>query len=133
MAINSQSRRMAELGKRFVSRIWSAESTRLSSSYAVFDLRRGLHNSVYDKNVDDQLRPNHVPDELIHPLSDKYWSPHPQTGVFGPAAEQNGPANVACSYHTPSADGGAQNVTVLEQTAWFRPLEDVDKPRIELS
>ena len=50
---------------------------------------RSAHFSIYDKNPDDQLPPGVVPDELIQPQSDKYWAPHPQTGVFGPAAEQN--------------------------------------------
>ena len=49
---------------------------------------RSAHFCVYDKNPDDQFRPGVVPDELIQPQSDKYWAPHPQTGVFGLAAEQ---------------------------------------------
>lgn len=77
--------------------------------------------STYDKNVDDQVRPSIVPDDVIAAQSDKYWGPHPKTGVFGPA-DQN---SVAGGDPTAPAGNGP---SVLDQKAWFRPLEDVDKP-----
>lgn len=86
--------------------------------------RRGLsaHASAYDKNPDEVVRQAVVPDDAIQPHSDKYWSPHPTTGVFGPGEE-----NAAAAAADPAAspvDG-----SVLEETVWFRPLEDVDKPQ----
>lgn len=81
---------------------------------------------MYDKNVDDQVRPSVVPDDVIQPESDKYWAPHPQTGVFGPA-ELDGSAG---GDHPPSMPPPPPpNGSVLEQKAWFRPLEDVEKPQ----
>ncbi|CAI9772063.1 unnamed protein product [Fraxinus pennsylvanica] len=50
-------------------------------------LRRGVHVSVYDKNIEEHVHSTVVPDYLILPQSDKYWAPHPQTGVFGPATD----------------------------------------------
>ena len=81
--------------------------------------------SVYDKNVDDQVCPTVVPDHVIQPGSDKYWSPHPQTGVFGPATEHSPVAGVERGFHL-SANGCVDSV--LEQKAFFRPLEDLEKP-----
>lgn len=81
-----------------------------------------MHVSAYDKNVDDQVRPTVVPDEVIEPQSDKYWAPHPQTGVFGPDTG-NDPAPGGGS----SAVNGGED-SVLEQKAFFRPLEDLEKP-----
>lgn len=83
--------------------------------------RRAVHVSVYDKNVDEQVRPTVVPDEVIEPQSDKYWAPHPQTGVFGPATGDN-PAPGESS----AVNDGEESV--LEQKAFFRPLEDLEKP-----
>ncbi|XP_010506826.1 PREDICTED: uncharacterized protein LOC104783339 [Camelina sativa] len=93
-------------------------STRATAS-ALFPSRRSGHSSAYDKNVEDELHATAVPDEVIKPDSDKYWSPHPQTGVFGPSTTE----------HTPAAEGARQDSAVLEETAWFRPtsLEDSDK------
>lgn len=71
--------------------------------------------SVYDKNPEEQVV--RVPEDVIPAqLPEHYWSPHPQTGVFGPAKDHK-PADVKAS-----AD------SVLEQKAFFRPLEDLDKP-----
>ena len=53
------------------------------------EFRRAAHTSVYDKNLDDHTPPNVVPDHVIPPHSDKYWEPHPKTGVFGPPARQS--------------------------------------------
>ena len=72
---------------------------RLESAYMFFCwciymrlCSRSAHFCVYDNNPDDQFCPGVVPDELIQPQSDKYWAPHPQTGVFGPAAKQTAAA-----------------------------------------
>lgn len=90
--------------------------------------RRLLHGSVYDKNIDDHVCPVVVPDELIQPQSDKYWAPNPNTGVFGPDAEQNAAARaMGRGFYMSPADGGAESV--LEQKAFFRPLEDLEKPQ----
>ncbi|THG04645.1 hypothetical protein TEA_004774 [Camellia sinensis var. sinensis] len=85
------------------------------------EIVRAVHGSVYDKNLDEQVHPTVVPDDVIKPQSDKYWAPHPQTGVFGPATEQNR----AAGFHS-TVNGGEDSV--LEQKAFFRPLEDLDKP-----
>ncbi|KAJ4892781.1 hypothetical protein Rs2_19575 [Raphanus sativus] len=85
---------------------------------ALFTSRSG-HSSAYDKNVEDELQATAVPDDVIKPDSDKYWSPHPQTGVFGPSTTDQSAA----------AEAARQDSAVLEETAWFRPtsLEDSDK------
>ncbi|KAJ0078621.1 hypothetical protein Patl1_24266 [Pistacia atlantica] len=89
---------------------------------------RAAHNSAYDKNIDDQVRPAIVPDDVIQPLSDKYWAPHPQTGVFGPAVENRPGAGGEREYYSSPANGSGESV--LEEKAWFRPtsLEDLEKP-----
>ena len=90
--------------------------------------RRLLHGSVYDKNIDDHVRPVVVPDELIQPQSEKYWAPNPNTGVFGPDAEQNAAARaMGRGFYMSPSDGGTESV--LEQKAFFRPLEDLEKPQ----
>ncbi|KAJ1272584.1 hypothetical protein BS78_06G213800 [Paspalum vaginatum] len=84
--------------------------------------RRAVHASAYDKNLEDQVRPAFVPDDVIGGAGspDKYWGPHPTTGVFGPAAvDGTKPA---------AAAAGPGAGTVLDQKVWFRPLEDVEKP-----
>ena len=78
-----------------------------------------MHVSQYDKNMDDQVRPTVVPDDVVQPESEKYWAPHPQTGVFGPEAENK------LSAASPENCGEG---SVLEEKAFFRPLEDLDKP-----
>lgn len=80
---------------------------------------RSGHSSAYDKNVEDELQASAVPDDVVKPDSDQYWSPHPQTGVFGPSTIE----------HSPAAEAARQDSAVLEETAWFRPtsLEDSDK------
>ncbi|KAK9095615.1 hypothetical protein Scep_027084 [Stephania cephalantha] len=122
MAANSQSGRgIASLGRRFVSQIWTGRNPSPASFSPVSGLsRKGVHTSVYDKNIDEQVCPSVVPDDVIEPESDKYWAPHPQTGVFGPASDPNNAAPASTS----NRNGGE---TVLEQKAWFRPLEDVEK------
>ncbi|MTV28522.1 hypothetical protein FTX61_24525, partial [Nitriliruptoraceae bacterium ZYF776] len=94
---------------------------RTSSSPSLI-LRRGVHVSVYDKNIDDQVRPTLVPEEAItRAESETDWVPHPKTGVFGPADEQN-PGG---AYRTVPA---AKNGSVLEEKAFYRPSENLDKP-----
>ncbi|KMT16739.1 hypothetical protein BVRB_3g050220 [Beta vulgaris subsp. vulgaris] len=124
MAANSSYRGVTSFGKRVVTQIVTQSSpTRPLSSTPVF--RRSLHASVYDKNVDDHVRPVVVPDDVIQLNSDKYWAPNPSTGVFGPAAEQG--AGVDRGFHASPSNSG--NESVLEQKAFFRPLEDLDKPQ----
>ncbi|KAM7499869.1 hypothetical protein LguiA_024283 [Lonicera macranthoides] len=88
-------------------------------------LRRGVHASVYDKNVDDEaVQPKAVPEEVIQAKSEEeYWEPDPQTGVFGPASELN---EETTGLHSSSAN--ATEDSVLEQKTFFRPLEDLEKP-----
>ncbi|KAF5198689.1 Xaa-pro aminopeptidase [Thalictrum thalictroides] len=125
---------ISSVGKRFLTqilRVRAADSTHhhlLSSSpgATVTAFRRDVHTSVYDKNIDDQVRPTVVPDDAIESPSDNYWSPHPHTGVFGPTAEHPEEGK-----HTQSLNEGGN--TVLEQQAWFRPLENVEKPHEEAS
>uniref|UniRef100_J3M102 Uncharacterized protein n=1 Tax=Oryza brachyantha TaxID=4533 RepID=J3M102_ORYBR len=90
--------------------------------------RRAVSASAYDKNVEDQVRPAVVPDDVIGSVGspDKYWGPHPTTGVFGPAAV-DAKAAAAGGGLAGGANGGA---TVLDQKVWFRPLEDVEKPPV---
>ncbi|KAA8533495.1 hypothetical protein F0562_031071 [Nyssa sinensis] len=122
MAANSQSRGLVSFGKRFVNQI-RAGSSRDPTQGSSVTHRRAVHVSVYDKNPDDQVRPTVVPDDIIQPQSDKYWEPHPKTGVFGPATEHNHSAGSERGLH---ANGGEESV--LEQKAFFRPLEDLEKP-----
>ncbi|KAG2300328.1 hypothetical protein Bca4012_011906 [Brassica carinata] len=82
---------------------------------------RNGHTSAYDKNVEEELQSSKVPDELIKPDSDKYWSPHPRTGVFGPSSSS--------TTDTTEEKRGSQEDSGIEEKAWFRPtsLEDLDK------
>lgn len=93
------------------------------------DYRRtaSAHASVYDKNPDEQVGPTVVPDEVIQPESDKYWAPHPQTGVFGPDAKHNVNVDGPPSKTT---NAGEEEDSVLGQKAFFRPtsIEDLQKP-----
>ncbi|CAI9767771.1 unnamed protein product [Fraxinus pennsylvanica] len=82
---------------------------------------RGVHVSVYDKNPEEHVCPTVVPDDVIASQSDKYWAPNPQTGVFGPETDHNPTAG------SPSTASVGED-SVLEQKAFFRPLEDLDKP-----
>jgi hypothetical protein len=87
-----------------------------------------VHASSYDKNPEEQVRPAFVPDDVIGGAGspDKYWSPHPKTGVFGPAAVDTNQLGVAAD--AAAANAAAAGGTVLDQKVWFRPLEDVEKP-----
>lgn len=81
-----------------------------------------MHASSYDKNLEEHVRPAFVPDDVIQPHSTTSWGPHPATGVFGPSDRNNHPDS-----STASAGSGAA-ASALDQKAWFRPLEDVQKP-----
>lgn len=89
--------------------------------------KRAAHTSAYDKNLDDQVHPTVVPDDVIQPQSEKYWAPHPQTGVFGPEAAG---AGSGFNSSPATANGHNNSDSVLEEKAWFRPtsLEDLEKP-----
>ncbi|KAK4489823.1 hypothetical protein RD792_000467 [Penstemon davidsonii] len=89
-------------------------------------LRRSVHGSVYEKNPEDLVQSTVVPDHVIHPLQpDQYWAPHPQTGVFGPAKDHNPASGGESGFHASASED-----SVLEQKAFFRPLEDLDKPEV---
>ncbi|KAF8651800.1 hypothetical protein HU200_063321 [Digitaria exilis] len=96
--------------------------SRVLAGKAAASPRRAVHASAYDKNLEDQVRPAFVPDDVIGGVAnpDKYWGPHPKTGVFGPAA-------VDVVAGAPDAAANAAS-SVLDQKVWFRPLEDVEKP-----
>ncbi|KAJ9185556.1 hypothetical protein P3X46_005177 [Hevea brasiliensis] len=129
MAANSKSTQgIASLGKRVVTQIWTANYSSSSRSASAFTARRPAHTSVYDKNLDDNVNASAVPDDVIQPESDKYWAPHPQTGVFGPATEPHSAAGGERGVSASPANSDPSSV--LEEKAWFRPtsLEDLEKP-----
>ncbi|XVF56498.1 hypothetical protein PTKIN_Ptkin06aG0126000 [Pterospermum kingtungense] len=119
--LKSSSGGIATLGKRLLKR-HQPTLFNASPAPAPFTSRSG-HASAYDKNLDDHVQPTVVPDDVIQPQSDKYWAPHPQTGVFGPVTDLN-----------PSTAAGGEQAThdssVMEEKAWFRPtnIEDLEKP-----
>ncbi|XP_051138004.1 late embryogenesis abundant protein At5g17165 [Andrographis paniculata] len=94
-------------------------------------LLRSVHESVYEKNREETEsgngEPAVVPDHVIPPQTVEYWAPHPQTGVFGPAAlaDKRGPG-------VGGGGGEEDSDSVLQQTTFFRPQEDLDKPPVEL-
>ncbi|CAL0314547.1 unnamed protein product [Lupinus luteus] len=107
------------LGKRVATRIFSTPSSPLSNS------RRAAYSSSYDKNPDDHVQPVSVPEDVIEAAnSGKYWTPHPQTGVFGPPGGESAPSGYSAPVDAATA------ASVLEEKAWFRPtsLEDLEKP-----
>ncbi|KAI3807936.1 hypothetical protein L1987_23874 [Smallanthus sonchifolius] len=83
--------------------------------------RMKLHESAYEKELEDEVDVNvevtPVEDVLHQP--EEYWEPDPETGVFVPASEQSSdePA-VTCTTEE----------TVLDEKAFFRPLEDLEAP-----
>ncbi|KAI9082988.1 hypothetical protein K1719_035131 [Acacia pycnantha] len=132
MAANSKCRGITKLGKRVAGQIWTHNSPlaahSLPSSASALPSRRAAYSSLYEKNFDDQVCPTVVPDHVIQSVhSDKYWAPHPQTGVFWPPTENHNfqPASSAAS----AANAGTA-ASVLEVKAWFRQtsLEDLEKP-----
>nr|GMC62834.1 late embryogenesis abundant protein At5g17165-like [Ipomoea batatas] len=118
MAANLQCRGIA---KRFLSIVGSSTRNTTAPSPSLISARRAMHVSVYDKNPEEHVHyPSIVPDEVIQNQSAKYWTPHPQTGVFGPPANHT---LTATDFHTVAAGH-----SVLELKAFFRPLEDLEKP-----
>ncbi|XP_055825718.1 late embryogenesis abundant protein At5g17165 [Solanum dulcamara] len=126
MAANLQSRGLVSLGKRVINQI-SYASVRATANSPSLSGRRGVQTSVYDKNPEDHVRDSVVPDEVLEAQSEKYWAPHPQTGVFGPVATDT--SGGECGLHSsPAAAAAAESI--LEQKTFFRPLEDLDKPML---
>ncbi|XP_022748224.1 late embryogenesis abundant protein At5g17165-like [Durio zibethinus] len=123
---------IASLGKRLLNRTFTrhptlSNATASPSPAAAFTIR-STNSSAYDKNPDDHVHPAAVPDDVIEPQSDKYWAPHPQTGVFGPATELKASEGGEQGLSSSLANGGVNSV--LEEKAWFRPtnIEDLEKP-----
>ncbi|KAJ4721457.1 Hydrogen peroxide-induced 1 [Melia azedarach] len=119
---------IAVLGKRAVSGIFTRRPAAATATATVTTShKRAAHTSAYDKNLDDQVHPTVVPDDVIQPQSEKYWAPHPQTGVFGPEAAG---AGSGFNSSPATANGHNNSDSVLEEKAWFRPtsLEDLEKP-----
>ncbi|KAG0460588.1 hypothetical protein HPP92_020491 [Vanilla planifolia] len=113
-------------GKRLASQICGADSRDL---IPVAISRRASHfDSHYQKEIEEQVRPAVVPDYMVDASSDKYWGPHPTTGVFGPADLNGSSGGYARGFrHSPAAVDGEPSA--LDQTVRFRPLEleDLDK------
>ncbi|KAF3639860.1 putative cell division cycle 20.1, cofactor of APC complex-like isoform X1 [Capsicum annuum] len=116
MAANLQKRGLVSLalGKRLIMNHIARNSANSSTG------RRAVHmSSVYDKNPEEYL--SSVPNEIIEEAqSDKYWTPHPQTGVFGPATDHI--IYDKHDFHLSTVD------SVLEQKTFFRDLGDLEKP-----
>ncbi|XP_060171605.1 late embryogenesis abundant protein At5g17165-like [Lycium barbarum] len=115
MAANLQKHRLVSLGKRLVNHISYSTARNSANSSTGLSGRRAVHMS--DKNLEEYL--SSVPGEVIKVQSDKYWTPHPQTGVFGPATD-----HIICGeqgFHFCPVD------SVLEQKVFFRAdLEDLE-------
>ncbi|KAG6438380.1 hypothetical protein SASPL_103321 [Salvia splendens] len=120
MAANLQRTRvLANLGKRLAGQIRSRDSVGVSQLHC-----RSVQASAYDKNPEENVNPTVVPDNVISPQPDEYWAPHPKTGVFGPATDENpGPGR--------GGEGSSDGGSVLEEKAFFRPLEDLEKPPVQ--
>ncbi|XP_004143665.1 late embryogenesis abundant protein At5g17165 [Cucumis sativus] len=87
---------------------------------------RSSHWSAYEKNQEDQIWPTMVPNHLIsRDLSEDYWVPHPETGVFGPPKAHHNSSTVPND-----TSAGGNEGSVLNLKAWFRHngLEDLEKP-----
>ncbi|CAN4099179.1 unnamed protein product [Withania somnifera] len=124
MATNLNNRGLVSLGKGFLNHVSNA-SARSSSNLPILSARRAVHASVYEKNPEDYVQPFVVPDEVMMAQSDKYWTPHPHTGVFGPDTDHH-IANRERGFCIRPASASVDSV--LEQKAFFRPLEDLEKP-----
>lgn len=68
------------------------------------------------------MQPTVVPDHVIGNQPETYWGPHPHTGVFGPAGR------TIVTIPKAGVHKAANGPSVLDQEAWFRPIEGVDKP-----
>ncbi|RWR89675.1 hydrogen peroxide induced protein 1 [Cinnamomum micranthum f. kanehirae] len=128
MAANLQRRGFARFGKLFLegNRIGTVSDPASFSASRIGTGRASQFSVyVYEKNVEeDAVCSTVVPDDLIPPHSDKYWAPHPQTGVFGPPGEDHTSSSSSSSLPLLPTNGSS----VLDQKAWFRQLEDVDQP-----
>ncbi|KAJ8771334.1 hypothetical protein K2173_026511 [Erythroxylum novogranatense] len=125
MAARSRSTQIIAANLGNFNQIWTANSNTITAATRSSSLiSRRLATSAYDKNVDDQVRPSAVPDDVIQPESEKYWAPHPQTGVFGPVTDHQAVAGGGSSLPKSAEE------SVLEEKAWFRPtsLQDLEKP-----
>ncbi|CAA0824740.1 Unknown protein [Striga hermonthica] len=111
MAANLQSRGFVSFGKRLVGQIHP---------------RRSIHNSIYDKNPDENTHSTVVPDHVMPPRADEYWAPHPKTGVFGPSSNDKPDLD-----HDSGPNSVASDESALEQRAFFRPNEDLEKPPVQ--
>ncbi|XP_076920995.1 late embryogenesis abundant protein At5g17165-like [Bidens hawaiensis] len=90
----------------------------LTTSRTASICRRKLHDSLYEMEVEEEVEASPPVEDILHE-PEEYWEPDPDTGVFLPASEQNSeePA-VTC----------ATEDTVLDEKAFFRPLEDLEPP-----
>ncbi|KAG6402929.1 hypothetical protein SASPL_135143 [Salvia splendens] len=148
MAANLQRNRgLANLGKRLARQIRSRDSLAISLLHRrIFSLvgvefeydhqfictmhvyNRSVQASAYEKNPEENVNSTLVPDHVIPPQSDEYWAPHPKTGVFGPATDENPGLG-----RNPGGEGGTDGGSVLEEKAFFRPLKDLEKPPVQPS
>lgn len=78
--------------------------------------------SIYDKNLDDQIRSDTIPDDVVDLQSDNYWAPDPKTGIFRPV-DCGGGDN--CSLQ---GNGHGGESLLLNKTIRFRAAEGVDEP-----
>nr|GMC60972.1 late embryogenesis abundant protein At5g17165 [Ipomoea batatas] len=114
MAGSLQVGRLSILEKRLVSQF---TSTTTPTSAPLLTWKRKVQSSVYDKIPDEYIHPY----DVVQPGRGEYWTPHPETGVFGPASNHNHLA----SHSMPV--GAAVKHSVLELKVFFRSLEDLDK------
>ncbi|KAL7106728.1 hypothetical protein ACP275_06G011200 [Erythranthe tilingii] len=120
MAANLQVRGVASFGKRLVGQIRSRDSLPIIPPLSLTLRCVGVHSSAYDKNQEDHVQANMVPDHVMPPQPEVYWAPHPKTGVFGPTTGSSD-----------EHEASASEDSVLEQKTFFRPLEDLDKPPVQ--
>nr|GMC68378.1 late embryogenesis abundant protein At5g17165 [Ipomoea batatas] len=109
--------RLSILEKRLVSQFTSTTTPTSALSSPLLTWKRKVQSSVYDKIPDEYIHPY----DVVQPGSGEYWTPHPETGVFGPASNHNHLA----SHSMPV--GAAVKQSVLELKVFFRSLEDLDK------
>ncbi|PKA55740.1 hypothetical protein AXF42_Ash012032 [Apostasia shenzhenica] len=114
--------------KRLAAQDWATKSRDLAPLSVS---RRGAHYaSHYEKEVEEQVCPEVVPNHMIDDSSrsNKYWGPHPITGIFGPADLNvtDGSASAALRHWPAAGNGGS---SALDETVRFRPLdlEDLEK------
>ncbi|CAI9302233.1 unnamed protein product [Lactuca saligna] len=93
-----------------------------SLCFSLSTFRRRLHESAYEKEVEDEVECEISAVGEITDKPEEYWEPDPETGVFVPASEQKSeePA-VTCTTEE----------TVLDEKVFFRPQEDLEPPSSE--